>query len=139
MILSLSRVDTIRVEDMLKRSYAEVDSVRQIPQRKVELTEMTRQLNELTKNTNYPAYIDEHYSSLSRLFEMTLELQVSMQWPLPMYVLLTYVLVCSGHFLYTCYLPTYLCTSVTSFVHLSKGNTSPGRCGNTWTYLFFFL
>ena len=94
MILSLSRVDTIRVEDMLKRSYAEVDSVRQIPQRKVELTEMTRQLNELTKNTNYPAYVDEYYSSLSRLFEMTLELQVSMQWSLPMYVRVTDLRTC---------------------------------------------
>lgn len=77
MILNLARVDTLRVEDMLKRSYAEIDSAREMPDRARQLETVKLRLQSMIgQDDAYPPAVDNYYATCTRLKNLTIDTQV---------------------------------------------------------------
>lgn len=77
MILNLARVDTLRVEDMLKRSYSEIDSAREMPDRAIKLETIKLRLQSMIgQDDTYPPAVDEYYATCARLKKLSADTQV---------------------------------------------------------------
>ena len=83
MILNLARVDTLRVEDMLKRSYSEIDSAREMPDRAKQLEATKVRLQSITQDDSYPPAVDRYYDACARLRNLAIDTQVGYKHHLP--------------------------------------------------------
>lgn len=96
MILNLARVDTLRVEDMLKRSYAEIDSAREMPDRAKQLEAVKLRLQSIIgQDDTHPPAVDKYYATCARLKSLAFDTQV--------HKCLCAVTVCSVHVPFCCY------------------------------------
>ena len=79
MLLNLSRVESLRVEDMMKRSFAELDSARQKPEWEETIKDVKQKISEL-ESLNCLICItdlDEYYRLCSRLCDLEKSMRVS--------------------------------------------------------------
>ena len=76
MILSLAKVDTLRIEDMLKKSYIESNSTRELPAKEKQLKAIATELEVLREKTTYPEEIDHFYEICERLKSVNAEIWV---------------------------------------------------------------
>ena len=79
MLLNLSRVESLRVEDMMRRSFAELDSARQKPEWEETIKDVKEKINKL-ESLNCLICItdlDDYYRLCSRLFDLDKSMRVS--------------------------------------------------------------
>jgi antiviral helicase SKI2 len=74
MILSLAKVDTLRIEDMLKKSYSEIDSTREVPLKRKELQKVISELSLVREHTTCPPEVDRFYAMCERLKDISMEI-----------------------------------------------------------------
>ena len=84
MILNLARVDTLRVEDMLKRSYSEIDSAREMPHRAKQLEAIEGKLQSVGQDDSCPPAVDKYYKACARLRNLAIDTQVRIRTSLPL-------------------------------------------------------
>ena len=77
MILSLAKVDTLRIEDMLKKSYSEIDSTREVPLKRKELQKVISELSLVREHTTCPPEVDRFYAMCERLKDISMEISVN--------------------------------------------------------------
>jgi len=79
MLLNLSRVESLRVEDMMKRSFAELDAARQKPEWETAINDVKESIAKL-ESLNCLICItdlDEYYRLCSRLCDLEKAMRVS--------------------------------------------------------------
>ena len=79
MLLNLSRVESLRVEDMMRRSFAELDSARQKPEWEETIKDVKQKISKL-ESLNCLICItdlDEYYRLCSRLCDLEKSMTVS--------------------------------------------------------------
>ena len=79
MLLNLSRVESLRVEDMMQRSFAELDSARQKPEWEETIKDVKQKISKL-ESLNCLICItdlDDYYRLCSRLCDLEKSMRVS--------------------------------------------------------------
>lgn len=77
MILNLLRVEQLRVEDMMKRSFSEFHSQKDKVRHQGELETVVRQMAELPEVVDYSGDLEQYYIACDEYFKLKSHLQVS--------------------------------------------------------------
>lgn len=77
MILNLLRVEQLRVEDMMKRSFSEFHNQRDITKRQQMLETVTQKIKEAPDIVDYSGDLEDYYVACDSYSKLKLELQVS--------------------------------------------------------------
>ena len=76
MILNLLRVEQLRVEDMMKRSFFEFDNQKNSARFKQDLVLLQEEISELPEIVDYSGDLEQYYLSCDEYHDLKSELQV---------------------------------------------------------------
>ena len=76
MILNLLRVEQLRVEDMMKRSFSEFHNQKDKKKHQESLDELAKMMTELPDIVDYGGDLEQYYISCDEYFKLKSQLQV---------------------------------------------------------------